>query len=103
MTRIMRRTLMELVKVKRHYQITLPQSLRKKLKLAIGDYVEAENRGGQIVLRPVKLVHPDQEYFYTKQWQEGEAQADADIANGDVIGPFNNVKDGLEALKKARV
>jgi len=94
---------MELVRVKRHYQITLPAGLRKKLNIDIGDYVEVENKNGDIVMRPVKVIHPDQEYFYTKEWQEGEAQADKDIARGDVVGPFDNIKDSLKALKKAKI
>jgi len=94
---------MELVRIKRHYQITLPVGLRKKLNIDIGDYVEVENKNGDIVMRPVKVVHPDQEYFYTREWQEGEAQADKDIAKGDVIGPFDNIKDGLKALKKSKI
>ncbi len=94
---------MELVRIKRHYQITLPVGIRKKLNIDIGDYVEVENKNGDIVMRPVKVVHPDQEYFYTKEWQEGEAQADKDIAKGDVVGPFDNIKDGLKALKKAKI
>jgi len=94
---------MELVRVKRHYQITLPAGLRKRLNIDIGDYVEVENKEGDIVMRPVKVVHPDQEYFYTKEWQEGESQADKDIAKGDVIGPFDNIKDSLKALKKAKI
>jgi antitoxin MazE len=94
---------MELVRIKRHYQITLPAVLRKKLNIDIGDYVEVENKNGDIVMRPVKVVHPDQEYFYTREWQEGEAQADKDIAKGDVVGPFDNIKDGLKVLKKAKI
>lgn len=94
---------MELVRIKRHYQITLPAGLRKKFNIDIGDYVEVENKNGDIVMRPVKVVHPDQEYFYTREWQEGEAQADKDIAKGDVVGPFDNIKDGLKALRKAKI
>jgi antitoxin MazE len=94
---------MPLVRVRRNYQITLPPGLRKKLKVVVGDYVEIEEHHGEAVLKPVKLVHPDQEYFYTKEWQVGEAEADAEIARGDVVGPFENVQGALKALKKARV
>ncbi|HUT43212.1 MAG TPA: AbrB/MazE/SpoVT family DNA-binding domain-containing protein [Desulfobacterales bacterium] len=84
---------MPLVKIKEHYQITLPNSLRKNLDIAIGDYMELENKEGEIVLRPVKLVRPEQEYFYTKEWQKGETEADKDIAEGRVAGPFSSVND----------
>lgn len=94
---------MVLVKVKRNYQITIPHSLRKRLNLAIGDYMELENHDGEMVMRPVKLVHPDQEYFYTKEWQKGEFEADKNTARGDVIGPFDNIKESLQALKKAKI
>jgi len=94
---------MALARVKRHYQITIPQGLRKELNIDIGDYVEVENQNGNIIMKPVKLVRPDQEYFYTKEWQKGEAEADKDIAKGDVIGPFDNIKDSLKALKNAKI
>lgn len=94
---------MALVRIKQNYQITIPQSLRKKLNISVGDYVEVEDKEGEIILKPVKLVHPDQEYFYTKEWQQGEAQADQDIAQGNVVGPFDNIKDSLKALKKAKI
>lgn len=69
----------------------------------MGDYVEMDKQDGNIILRPVKLIHPDQEYFYTKEWQKEETEADKDIETGDVIGPFDNIKDALKALKKAKI
>ena len=92
---------MSRVKVKQNYQITIPNSLRKDLKIAIGDFLEGEIQNGKLVLKPVKLVHPDQAYFYTEEWQKGEVQADRDIVRGDVVGPFDNLEDSLNALKKA--
>ena len=93
---------MPLIKVKHNYQITIPNSLRKNLNIAVGDYLEAERQNGDLVLKPVKLVHSDQAYFYTKEWQKGEAKADKDIRKGNLIGPFNNVADSLKVLKKAK-
>lgn len=94
---------MELVKVKRNYQITIPQSLRKFFRLAVGDYVEVELLDETLVIRPVKVVHPDQEYFFTKEWQEKEAAADKDIAAGKVAGPFENAEEALKALKNIKI
>jgi AbrB family looped-hinge helix DNA binding protein len=82
---------MELVKVKRNYQITIPQNLRRIIRLTVGDYVEVDIQDDTIVIRPVKVVHPDQEYFFTKEWQEKEAEADKDNAEGKVVGPFKNL------------
>lgn len=93
---------MELVKVKRNYQITIPQSLRKLFRLAVGDYVEVDLQDETLVIRPVKVIHPDQEYFFTKEWQGKEAEADQDIATGKVVGPFENSQDALEALKNTK-
>ncbi len=93
---------MELIKVRRNYQVTIPQDLRKKLKLSVGDYVEADVENGKIVIRPVKVVRPDEEYFFTKEWQDKEAEADGDIAEGRVLGPFESAKAGIRVLKKAK-
>jgi AbrB family looped-hinge helix DNA binding protein len=46
---------MELLKIKKNYQVTIPQSLRKQINLAEGDYVEAEVENGNLVIRPVAL------------------------------------------------
>ena len=94
---------MPLIKVKKNFQVTIPPKLRKTLKIAVGDYLEVEKQESELVLKPVKLVHPDQAYFFSREWQEGERQADEDIAKGEVLGPFENVKDSLTALKTAKI
>ena len=94
---------MSLVKVKRYSQITLPSIIRKKFKIDEGDYLEIEEINGSMVLKPVKVVHPEQSYFFSKEWQKGEAKADKDIAKGNVLGPFDNLKKGLKALKTAKI
>jgi len=90
---------MELVKVKRNYQITIPQNLRRLIRLSVGDYVEMDIQDGTLVIRPVKVIHPDQEYFFTKEWQEKEAEADKDLVEGKVVGPFKNT--GLQEIQEA--
>jgi len=92
-----------LVKVKRHFQVTIPDDLRKQFHLVEGDYMKMETSSEGLILRPVKVVHPDQAYFYAKEWQAGESEADRDIANGDVIGDFKDIKSALKALKSAKV
>jgi AbrB family looped-hinge helix DNA binding protein len=94
---------MELVKVKKNYQITIPQSLRKLIRLAVGDYVEISIKDDVLTIRPVKVIHPDQEYFFTEEWQKKEAEADKDIAQGKLAGPFEDVDEALKALKDTKV
>ena len=93
---------MSLVKVKKHSQITIPNDIRRKFRIAEGDYLEIEEHNNELVLKPVKLVHLDEAYFHTKEWQQGEKQADKDIAEGNTVGPFGNIKDALKALKTAK-
>ena len=94
---------MSLVKIKKNYQITIPRSLRQKIRLAVGDYVEIDNQDDCITIKPVKVIDPGQEYFYTKEWQEKETEADKEITKGETLGPFDNAKDALKALKKAKI
>jgi AbrB family looped-hinge helix DNA binding protein len=52
-----KRILMELVKIKNHYQITLPKAFRKRFNISEGDFIQAEEKDDEIVFRPVKVVH----------------------------------------------
>ncbi len=91
------------MKIRKNYQLTIPRNLRNKFNLAEGDYVEVDTREEFIVLKPVKVIHPDQEYFYTKEWQKKESEADEDIRKGDVFGPFDNAADAVKALKTVKI
>ena len=62
-----------------------------------------EKQNGELILKPVKMIHPDQAYFFTKEWQEGEAQADKDIAKGEILGPFGDLKKWPQGLKTAKI
>ena len=51
---------MPLTKMTRNGQVTLPAEARRKLRLAEGDYLEAEVVGASIVLTPKTLVDREQ-------------------------------------------
>lgn len=59
------------------------------------------NKDSQIISYLVKMTPSNQ--FYSKEWQEGEIQADQDILQGNVVGPFEKVENALKALKEADV
>ena len=81
----------------------LPQSLRRKIRLAVGGFVEIDIEDETLVIRPMKGMPPDQEHFFSLEWQQREAEADKDLAEGNVIGRFVDVSEALEALKGAKV
>ena len=93
---------MELIKIRKNFQVTIPLSLRRLIRLAEGDLVEAEVKDGALVIRPVKVVPTSQEYFYTKEWQAKEAEANADIAAGRIIGPVSTITEGKALLNHAK-
>jgi len=94
---------MVLMKIRKNFQLTIPRGLRRKFNLAEGDYVEVDSKDEFIVLRLVKVVQPDQEYFYTREWQEKEAEVDEDVRKGDIVGPFENAAEVIKALKTAKI
>ncbi len=72
----------ETVKVARRGQITLPASLRRAAQIREGDYLRFTVKDGTISVAVQKLVDRDQAYFWRREWQEGEREADEDIRTG---------------------
>ena len=71
-------------KITRHGQVTLPASIRKKLGIQEGDIVEVLIEDDRAVLLPKKIVDKSQAYFWSKDWQEAEKEANEDIKSGRV-------------------
>jgi AbrB family looped-hinge helix DNA binding protein len=84
---------MALSKVTRNHQVSIPKEIRDRLNLHEGDYVEVEERDGEIVMVPKKLIDADQAWFWSPEWQAGEREVDEELRAGRVIGPFNNVEE----------
>jgi AbrB family looped-hinge helix DNA binding protein len=89
----------ELAQVRRKAQLTLPLSVRRKLGIEEGDYLEVSVKDNQIVLKVKKLIDKDQAWFWTRRWQEGEREADEDIRAGRVY-EFPDAKSAIAALDK---
>ena len=84
---------MPLVKVTRNFQVSIPKRIREALRLEEGDLVEVEERDGQIVMIPKKLIDADQAWFWSQEWQEGEREVDQDLRGGRVLGPFRSIEE----------
>jgi len=91
---------MPVVKIGLKHQITIPSEVFNSMHLEVGDFLDTLVKDNAIVLVPKKLVPKDQAWFWSKEWQEREKEADEAIAKGETIGPFSKASDAVKALKK---
>ncbi|MCL6447668.1 MAG: AbrB/MazE/SpoVT family DNA-binding domain-containing protein [Armatimonadetes bacterium] len=71
--------------------------LKEHMPLNDGDIFQVQVEDSKIVLVPMKLIPAEQAWFWTREWQAGEKEADEDIAAGRVK-TFDRVDDLLEEL-----
>jgi AbrB family looped-hinge helix DNA binding protein len=89
----------ELVQLRKKAQLTLPQSVRDKLGIEEGDYMDVQVRNGEIVLRVKKLIDKEQAWFWSERWQQGEREAEDDIRAGR-MQRFPDAKSAISYLHK---
>jgi len=71
------------VKVKPRAQLTLPEEIRRALRIGEGDEAEfAVHDDGTVTVRGFISVPTDQAWFFTPDWLAGEREADEQIASG---------------------
>jgi antitoxin MazE len=80
------------VKVREKYQVTIPEEVRGKIPLKVGERVEVTARGTEIIIRPIVEIPRDQAWFWTKEWQEQIAQSIKDLERGK-MKVFKSVKE----------
>jgi AbrB family looped-hinge helix DNA binding protein len=80
------------VKVREKYQVTIPEEVRGKIPLKVGERVEVTARGSEIVIRPIVEIPRDQAWFWSKEWQEQVAQSIKDLERGK-MEVFKSVKE----------
>lgn len=80
------------VKIREKFQVTIPEDVRVKVPLKVGERVEVIAKNGEIVIRPVLEVPRGQAWFWTKEWQEQVSQSLADIKKGKA-SIFKSVKE----------
>jgi antitoxin MazE len=91
---------MQLAKISPKRQITIPQEAFKKLQLEVGEFLEVEITDEGLLLIPQKVISKDQSWFWTKEWQAKEREADEAISRGDLSGPFEDGEALIGHLKK---
>ena len=80
------------VKVREKYQVTIPEEVRGKIPLKVGERVEVTARGNEIVIRPVVEVPREQAWFWNREWQEQVSQSIKDLERGK-MKVFKSVKE----------
>lgn len=85
---------MTTAKVKQKYQITLPDAIRKRAKIQVGDTFLVDEKDGVIMLRPamVKVIEKSQAWFWSDEWQKGIQGSAKAVKRGD-MRVFRNVRE----------
>jgi len=71
-----------LTRLTRSGQITLPAAIRRQAQIEEGDLIAVALEGDRIILTPKKLIDKSQAYFWSRQWQQAEREAEQDVAEG---------------------
>ena len=79
---------MELVTVKTKFQVVIPQSIRKRVHLDIGDLLEASFENGKITFTPKTVV------------DRHLAEGIEDLARGRTHGPYESAAEAISALER---
>ncbi len=87
---------MPLIKVKEKYQVTIPATIRKELSLKIGDVLEAELDGDQIVMKP-KMVTDKSD-----SWEKLFEVLNRVHSQNSQFKPEEIERDVLEAIREYR-
>ncbi|HEY3117341.1 MAG TPA: AbrB/MazE/SpoVT family DNA-binding domain-containing protein [Chloroflexota bacterium] len=90
---------MSVTRIGPKHQITIPVDAFTELGLEAGDILDVQVDGEGLRLVPQKLVPRDQAWFWSKEWQEGEREAEADIQEGRTSGPFDSAEELMRHLR----
>lgn len=79
--------------------VTIPKKLAQKGDLVV---IPKEEYEAFSTWKETVRVHVDEQWFWTPEWQEREAEADEAIRAGKTFGPFNTSKELLSLLKRKK-
>jgi AbrB family looped-hinge helix DNA binding protein len=85
----------ERLTIRKRGHITLPKSILKRYGLAEGDSLEVsvDEQTGEMKVVPMVQIPADQRWFWTKEWQAGEQEAEADMKANRLGRPISNQDD----------
>lgn len=89
-----------IMKISSQGQIRIPKKMMESLGIEQGDYVEVDIEENYIVLKPRKLIDPTQGWYWTKEWQKMEREADEEIEKDRLSPSFSSAEDALKWLKE---
>jgi len=78
---------MPYVTVKKKFQIVIPAAVRKEARIKVGDLLEAKFDRGRLLFAQKTAL------------DRGIAESIEEIKKGHFIGPFDNAKDAMKALR----
>jgi AbrB family looped-hinge helix DNA binding protein len=79
---------MELVTVKTKFQVVIPRSIRQRVRLDIGDLLEASFENGKITFTPKTVI------------DRHLAEGLDDLARGRTHGPYESAAEAISALER---
>ena len=85
------------VKVREKFQVTIPEDIRAKIPLKVGERVAVEAQDDVIIIRPIIEIPRNQAWFWTKEWQEQVARSRKEVEKGK-IKVFKSVKEARKHL-----
>lgn len=93
---------MPLVKLRRG-ALTIPKDIRKEAELSDGNWIDVEYKPEEevIILKPKVLFDKKDYLTLSKKGKKLIEEALQAEKNGDVVGPFSDIEEALEALKES--
>ncbi len=89
-----------IMKISPQGQIRIPKKFMKYLGLDKGDYLAIDIADGHLLLKPRKLIDPSQGWYWTKEWQQNESDADKDIERNELSPELHTAEEGIKWLKE---
>ena len=90
------------VKISPSGQVRIPKEIMETLSVSQGDYLDFEVHEGRVNVRGKRLMAIDQAWFWTKEWQEAEREAERDIKVGRLSKPLLSAEEALDYLGRGR-